>query len=74
MLPINGSSEVVPTLQLSKLSNLSHLSMSGNFFIHLPPVALLNLFHLKELHLNRLDKLVKIDSRTVPCSQLLGEQ
>ncbi|XP_055854928.1 leucine-rich repeat-containing protein 4C [Episyrphus balteatus] len=54
---------IVPTQQLSKLSNLTHLSLSGNRFTHIPAVALLNLFHLRELHLNRLDRLVKIDSR-----------
>lgn len=54
---------IVPTQQLSKLSNLTYLSLSGNRFTHIPAVALLNLFHLRELHLNRLDRLVKIDSR-----------
>ncbi|XP_053963680.1 nyctalopin [Anastrepha ludens] len=55
---------IVPTQQLSKLSNLTYLSLSGNRFNQLPAVAFLNLFHLRELHLNRLDRLNRIDSRS----------
>nr|XP_014085755.1 uncharacterized protein LOC106614497 [Bactrocera oleae] len=55
---------MVPTQQLSKLSNLTYLSLSGNRFTQLPPVAFMNLFHLRELHLNRLDHLNRIDSRS----------
>ncbi|XP_039953673.1 nyctalopin [Bactrocera tryoni] len=54
---------MVPTQQLSKLSNLTYLSLSGNRFTQLPAVAFMNLFHLRELHLNRLDHLNRIDSR-----------
>ncbi|CAD7089525.1 unnamed protein product [Hermetia illucens] len=54
---------IVPTQQLSKLSNLTYLSLSGNKFKQLPAVGLLNLFHLRELHLERLNRLVRIDSR-----------
>lgn len=54
---------MVPTQQLSKLANLTYLSLSGNRFTNIPSVAFLNLFHLKDLHLNRLDRLVKIESR-----------
>ncbi|XP_065369320.1 uncharacterized protein Fili isoform X1 [Calliphora vicina] len=54
---------MVPTQQLSKLSNLTHLTLSGNRFTYLPAVGFLNLFHLRELHLNRLDFLQRIDSR-----------
>ncbi|XP_073844817.1 fish-lips isoform X1 [Musca autumnalis] len=59
----NNNLTMVPTQQLSKLSNLTHLTLSGNRFTHLPAVAFLNLFHLRELHLNRLDFLQRIDSR-----------
>lgn len=54
---------MVPTQQLSKLSNLTYLSLSGNRFTQLPAVAFMNLFHLRELQLNRLDHLNRIDSR-----------
>lgn len=37
--------------------------MSGNTFAELPPVAFLNLFNLRELHLDRLEYLTRIDSR-----------
>ncbi|XP_075169575.1 fish-lips isoform X2 [Haematobia irritans] len=60
----NNNLTMVPTQQLSKLSNLTHLTLSGNRFTHLPAVGFLNLFHLRELHLNRLDFLQRIDSRT----------
>ncbi|CRK89165.1 CLUMA_CG002926, isoform A [Clunio marinus] len=53
----------VPTDQLSKLSNLTHLSLNGNFIQTLPAVSFLNLFQLRELHMDRLVNLVKIDSR-----------
>uniref|UniRef100_A0A1I8PTR5 LRRCT domain-containing protein n=3 Tax=Stomoxys calcitrans TaxID=35570 RepID=A0A1I8PTR5_STOCA len=59
----NNNLTMVPTQQLSKLSNLTHLTLSGNRFTHLPAVGFLNLFHLRELHLNRLDFLQRIDSR-----------
>ena len=55
--------QIVPTEQLSKLSNLTHLSLSGNFIETLSPVSFLNLFQLRELHLDRLMSLIKIDSR-----------
>ncbi|XP_055593381.1 nyctalopin-like [Uranotaenia lowii] len=54
---------VVPTLQLSKLCNLTYLSLSGNNFDALPAVAFLNLFQLRHLHLDRLDRLERIDAR-----------
>lgn len=57
--------QIVPTIELSKLTNLTYLSLSGNCFTSIPPVALLNLFHLRELYLDRLDSLIKIDSRYV---------
>ncbi|KAL1373590.1 hypothetical protein pipiens_005133 [Culex pipiens pipiens] len=55
---------VVPTLQLSKLCNLTYLSLSGNNFDALPAVAFMNLFQLRQLHLDRLDRLERIDVRT----------
>lgn len=55
--------QTVPTEQLSKLSNLTHLSLSGNFIQTLLPVSFLNLFQLRILRLDRLVELVKIDSR-----------
>lgn len=55
--------QIVPTQQLSILSNLSYLSLNGNRFTHIPAVALLNLFQLRELHLSHLDRLVKLDPR-----------
>ncbi|XP_058462353.1 nyctalopin-like [Malaya genurostris] len=54
---------VVPTLELSKLCNLTYLSLSGNNFDALPAVAFLNLFQLRHLHLDRLDRLERIDVR-----------
>lgn len=55
--------QMLPTKQMSKLANLTNLSMSGNTFVQLLPVAFLNLFNLRELHLDRLEYLAKIDSR-----------
>lgn len=63
ILHILLSLQMVPTQQLSKLSNLTYLNLGGNRFAHLPAVAFLNLFHLRELHLSRLDFLQRIDSR-----------
>lgn len=60
---LSFSLQMVPTQQLSKLSNLTYLNLGGNRFAHLPAVAFLNLFHLRELHLSRLDFLQRIDSR-----------
>ncbi|XP_055538387.1 carboxypeptidase N subunit 2-like [Wyeomyia smithii] len=54
---------VVPTLQLSKLCNLTYLSLSGNSFDSFPAVAFMNLFQLRQLHLDRLDLLDRIDVR-----------
>ncbi|XP_053685508.1 carboxypeptidase N subunit 2-like [Sabethes cyaneus] len=54
---------VVPTLQLSKLCNLTYLSLSGNNFDALPAVSFLNLFQLRQLHLDRLNHLDRIDVR-----------
>nr|XP_029712914.1 leucine-rich repeat neuronal protein 3-like [Aedes albopictus] len=56
---------IVPTLQLSKLCNLTYLSLSGNNFDTLPAVAFLNLFQLRQLHLDRLDRLERIDVRAL---------
>uniref|UniRef100_A0A182WDC4 LRRCT domain-containing protein n=1 Tax=Anopheles minimus TaxID=112268 RepID=A0A182WDC4_9DIPT len=61
---VDNNLTVVPTLQLSKLCNLTYLSLSGNNFESLPAVAFLNLFQLQQLHLNRLDRLQRIDART----------
>uniref|UniRef100_A0A182MRL9 LRRCT domain-containing protein n=1 Tax=Anopheles culicifacies TaxID=139723 RepID=A0A182MRL9_9DIPT len=61
---VDNNLTVVPTLQLSKLCNLTYLSLSGNYFESLPAVAFLNLFQLQQLHLNRLDRLQRIDART----------
>uniref|UniRef100_A0A182PK83 LRRCT domain-containing protein n=1 Tax=Anopheles epiroticus TaxID=199890 RepID=A0A182PK83_9DIPT len=60
---VDNNLTVVPTLQLSKLCNLTYLSLSGNYFESLPAVAFLNLFQLQQLHLNRLDRLQRIDVR-----------
>uniref|UniRef100_A0A182QKQ2 LRRCT domain-containing protein n=1 Tax=Anopheles farauti TaxID=69004 RepID=A0A182QKQ2_9DIPT len=53
----------IPTGQLSKLYNLTTLTLSGNSFVQLPAVAFQNLFQLRELHLDRLDRLEHIDTR-----------
>ncbi|XP_035786283.1 nyctalopin-like [Anopheles albimanus] len=53
----------IPTAQLSKLYNLTTLTLSGNSFVRLPAVAFRNLFQLRELHLDRLDRLEHIDTR-----------
>ncbi|KFB44836.1 tartan [Anopheles sinensis] len=60
---VDNNLTVVPTLQLSKLCNLTYLSLSGNYFEDLPAVAFLNLFQLQQLHLDRLDQLAWIDAR-----------
>ncbi|XP_058054090.1 insulin-like growth factor-binding protein complex acid labile subunit [Anopheles bellator] len=60
---VDNNFTVVPTLQLSKLCNLTYLSLSGNYFTALPPVAFLNLVQLQQLHLDRLDRLERIDVR-----------
>uniref|UniRef100_A0A182QFJ8 LRRCT domain-containing protein n=1 Tax=Anopheles farauti TaxID=69004 RepID=A0A182QFJ8_9DIPT len=60
---VDNNLTVVPTLQLSKLCNLTYLSLSGNYFESLPAVAFLSLFQLQQLHLNRLDRLQQIDAR-----------
>ncbi|XP_022915061.1 chondroadherin-like [Onthophagus taurus] len=54
---------VVPTTSLSKLTKLTKLYLSGNFFTNVPPVGFRSLFHLTYLKLDRLEMLVKIDSR-----------
>ncbi|XP_050098794.1 leucine-rich repeat neuronal protein 3 [Anopheles aquasalis] len=61
---VDNNLTVVPTLQLSKLCNLTYLSLSGNYFTVLPAVAFQNLFQLQQLHLDRLDRLERIDVRT----------
>ncbi|XP_053677695.1 nyctalopin-like [Anopheles nili] len=53
----------IPTVQLSRLHNLTTLTLSGNSFVRLPAVAFANLFQLRELHLDRLDRLEHIDTR-----------
>ncbi|XP_050098789.1 nyctalopin-like [Anopheles aquasalis] len=53
----------IPTAQLSKLYNLTTLTLSGNSFVRLPAVAFRSLFQLRELHLDRLDRLEHIDTR-----------
>ncbi|XP_049541615.1 leucine-rich repeat-containing protein 15 [Anopheles darlingi] len=60
---VDNNLTVVPTLQLSKLCNLTYLSLSGNYFSVLPAVAFQNLFQLQQLHLDRLDRLERIDVR-----------
>ncbi|XP_053677707.1 leucine-rich repeat neuronal protein 3-like [Anopheles nili] len=60
---VDNNLTVVPTLQLSKLCNLTYLSLSGNYFESVPAVAFLSLFQLQQLHLDRLDRLQRIDAR-----------
>ncbi|XP_035786362.1 leucine-rich repeat-containing protein 15-like [Anopheles albimanus] len=60
---VDNNLTVVPTQQLSKLCNLTYLSLSGNYFTALPAVAFQNLWQLQQLHLDRLDRLERIDVR-----------
>lgn len=53
----------IPTMQLSKLSKLKELDLSGNRFTEVRPVAFQSLFQLRTLRLNRLWHLNKIDTR-----------
>ncbi|XP_046674355.1 chondroadherin-like [Homalodisca vitripennis] len=53
----------VPTEQMSKLSQLTELDLSENMFTELPAVAFQSLFHLKVLHLSKMPRLSRIDSR-----------
>ncbi|XP_072402908.1 uncharacterized protein [Diabrotica undecimpunctata] len=59
----NNNLKIIPTESLSKLSSLSILKLSGNFISDIPPVAFRGLFHLKILHIDRLETLKKIDAR-----------
>lgn len=60
---VSFSFQNIPSNQLSHLSQLTYLSLSGNNIISLPALAFVNLFQLKELHVNRMELLVDIDAR-----------
>ncbi|XP_054267693.1 leucine-rich repeat and immunoglobulin-like domain containing-NOGO receptor-interacting protein 4 [Macrosteles quadrilineatus] len=54
---------LVPTEQMSKLSQLVELDLSDNMFTDLPAVAFQSLFHLKILHISKMPRLSRVDSR-----------
>lgn len=53
----------VPSDQLSHLTHLQYLSISGNNIRTLPALAFVNLFQLKELYMDRMNHLDSIDDR-----------
>ena len=55
--------QMLPSHQLSKLANLTNLSLGGNTFVQVPPVAFSGLQNLRELRLDRLMNLTTIGSR-----------